>query len=221
VGFGSVWVPDCDDQLIARIDPITNTVSGSIDIPVSGDKQFAVGEGAVWMPVGSDLMRIDPRTMKVVGKVPVGPELAGAVVGFGSVWVTSPMANKVIRVDPDTMRVLATVHVSGPSGIASGEGAIWTLNNSDGSLSRIDAGTDKVVATIPTAALGSFGMAVGLGSVWVSADTLPLAEIDAQTNEVIARYTTDFGANTVAVGFGSLWLPSPGFDAMWRLRPDP
>ena len=64
-------------------------------------------------------------------------------------------------------------------------------------------------------------MAVGLGSVWVSADAMPLAQIDAHTNEVVATYTTDFGANTVAVGLGSVWLPSPGFDAMWRLRPGP
>lgn len=100
IGLGSVWVPDCADQQIARIDPKTNKVSGTIDIAVCCDKQNAVGEGAVWMPVGSLLMRIDPRTMNVVGKVPTGPVLAQAAVGSGSVWVTSPMANKVVRVDP-------------------------------------------------------------------------------------------------------------------------
>jgi YVTN family beta-propeller protein len=119
------------------------------------------------------------------------------------------------------MKVVATVHVSGANGIASGEGAIWTLNSGDGSVSRIDARTNMVVARIPIGAMGSSGMAVGLGSVWVSGDTLPLAQIDPHTNKVVAQYTTDFRANTVAVGLGSVWLPSPTFDAMRRLRPSP
>ena len=121
------------------------------------DKQIAVGEGAVWMPVESDLMRIDPRTMMIVGKVPIDAGLAQAVVGFGSVWVTSPVANKVFRVDPDTMKVIATVHVSGANFIAAGEGAIWTLNNGDGGLSRIDPGPTPSRRRSPAGQRGAQG----------------------------------------------------------------
>jgi streptogramin lyase len=60
-------------------------------------------------------------------------------------------------------------------------------------------------------------IAVGEGSVWISAPGLPLARIDPRTNQV-AQIFTGVGGGLVFVAEGAIWI---GADAktIWRLDP--
>lgn len=94
VGEGGVWVTRFFAGTVSRVDPETNQVVAMIDvgIPVIS---VEVGAGAVWATVGifdtcekSGVVRIDPGTNSVVGRIPVrcAEDLVASPEGF---WVTS------------------------------------------------------------------------------------------------------------------------------------
>src|SRR4029453_14734690 len=106
-----------------------------------------------------------------------------------------------------------------PRFIAAGGGAVWTLNQGDGSVSRIDPKTNKVVATIDVGVPGPGGeIAVGEGSVWVTAFEFPLSRIDPSTNTVVQQFAGK-GGDAVRVGLGSVWLSNPEAGNAWRIGP--
>ena len=96
---------------------------------------------------------------------------------------------------------------------------MWTLNQGDGSVSRIDPATNKVVATIEVGVPGGGGdIAVGEGSVWVTAFEYPLSRIDPSTNTVVQQFTGK-GGDAVRVGLGSVWLSNLEAGNVWRIDP--
>jgi YVTN family beta-propeller protein len=136
------------------------------------------------------------------------------------VWVTSTERSTVARVDPHTNLIVETIPVgSSPRFIATGVGAVWTLNQGDGSVSRIDPKTNKVAATIEVGVPGSGGdIAVGEGSVWVTAFEYPLSRIDPSTNTVVQQFYGK-GGDAVRVGLGSVWLSNLEAGNVWRIDP--
>jgi hypothetical protein len=107
-----------------------------------GPTWIAVGEGAVWVltaPPWSALYEIDPQTLRVVHRLDLSAEQAGAVaVGAGAVWTTGGIAglgNSVTKIDPHTGRIIRTFPPLGnrtrvTCGIAATPNAVWvTLGN--------------------------------------------------------------------------------------------
>ena len=134
--------------------------------------------------------------------------------------MTSTEHSTVARVDPRTNLVVETIPVGkAPRFIAAGGGAVWTLNQGDGSVSRIDPKTNKVVATIEVGVPGGGGeIAVGEGSVWVTAFEFPLSRIDPSTNTVVQQFFGE-GGDAVRVGLGSVWLSNLEAGNVWRIDP--
>ena len=125
-----------------------------------------MGESSIWLLTnrkGTDsgtLSRISPRTGKVVADIAVPAKSFVALVGFGSVWVTSTGGNVVVRIDPRTNRIVAKIRVHHtPRFTSIGAGGVWVLNQSDGTVSRINPSTNRVAATI---VVGVPGLAVTL-----------------------------------------------------------
>lgn len=129
VGEGAVWVavpeqqPD-QDNLIVRIDPVTNEVVARIP-DVSGP--LAVGEGALWGvdhagaragPEGSTLLRIDPATNQVAARIALGVAAWDIEFGEGYVWVLSmepePGEGDILQIDPATNDVVARIEIPLP-----------------------------------------------------------------------------------------------------------
>ncbi len=140
--------------------------------------------------------------------------------GDDALWVTSTERGTVARVDPHTNLVVETIKVGpSPRFVAAGSGAVWTLNQGDGSVSRIDAKTNKVAATIDVGVPGPGGdIAIGEGSVWVTAFEFPLSRIDPSTNKVVQQFYGK-GGDAVRVGLGSVWLSNLEAGNVWRIDP--
>ena len=238
-GYGGVWVSE--GRSVSRLDPQTNEVAATIPLPgsiagqptVPGDSHTlnwaAVGAGSVWVAVaGKDLsvVRIDPKTNKVLATIPVGaaPERpTPIVVGEGGVWVTNFAESTVSRIDPRTDRVVATIKTSrdplfgSPSGVATTPGAVWVMNHASAELLRIDPRTNRVVAKVSAGASGRVDS--GEGSVWVaSAGENFVERIDPDKNRVVATISGCSSTQDLAFGAGYVWVT--GASGVCRIDPD-
>jgi virginiamycin B lyase len=222
-GFGSLWVPNCADKTLARVDLKTGKITATINTGIANSEgSIAAGAGSVWImtdPKGT-LARFDPATNALVAEIYVAPGSYGLAFGEDALWVTSTEKSIVSRVDPRTNLIVETIPVGkAPRFITTGAGAVWTLNQGDGSVTRIDPKTNKVVATIEVGVPGPGGdIAVGEGSVWVTAFEFPLSRIDPSTNTVVQQFAGK-GGDAVRVGLGSVWLSNIQAGNLWRIDP--
>jgi virginiamycin B lyase len=226
-GFGSLWVPNCGDATTAptmsRVDLQTGAVTATIKTGIGNTEgSISTGAGSIWLITDAKgtLARFDPATNAVVAEIYVSPGSYGLTFGEDAVWVTSTEKNTVTRVDPHTNLIVETIPVGkAPRFIAAGGGAVWSLNQGDGSVTRIDPKTNKVVATIEVGVPGGGGdIAVGEGSVWVTAFEFPLSRIDPSTNTVVQQFYGK-GGDAVRVGLGSVWLSNLEAAVVWRIDP--
>ncbi|MBI3647787.1 MAG: hypothetical protein HY240_03390 [Actinobacteria bacterium] len=99
----------------------------------------------------------------------------------GSNHSPSPVSQLLVR-----PVLAAQIHVpSGAVDVATSDGALWV--SGFGVVSRLDPVTDRVVAKIRTPGTEDYSsIAVGEGSVWVSADNGDVYRIDPSTNRVVA-----------------------------------
>jgi YVTN family beta-propeller protein len=222
-GFGSLWVPNCGDQTLSRVDLKTGGVTATIPCAIGNTEgSIAAGAGSIWIVTDKTgtLARIDPATNTIVAEIYVAAGSYGLAYGEDALWVTSSEHNLVTRIDPHTNLIVETIAVGKtPRFIAAGGGAVWALNQGDGSVSRIDPATNKVVATIEVGVPGGGGdIAVGEGSVWVTAFEYPLSRIDPSSNTVVQQFTGK-GGDAVRVGLGSVWLSNLEAGNVWRIDP--
>jgi YVTN family beta-propeller protein len=223
VGFGSLWVPNCGDKTIARIDLKTNAVVARISSSIGfREGSIATGAGSVWLMTDrlGTLTRFDPASNSVIAKTKVGTGSYGLAYGADALWVTSSTHGTVARVDPETNLVTATIPVAkSPRFIAVGEGAVWVVSQAAGSVTRIDPSTNQVVATIELGVPGPGGdITAGEGSVWVSHFDFPLTRIDPAANQVAQQFFGP-GGDAVRIGLGSLWISNVFEGPVWRLDP--
>jgi YVTN family beta-propeller protein len=222
-GFGSLWVPNCGDPSLSRVDLKTGKVVATLPLTVGNSEGgVASGAGSVWMMIDAKgtLVRIDPATNKVVAEIYVAPGSFAVAFGEGAVWVTGTEKGVLTRVNASN-HVIEDVIAVGPRPrfLAVGEGSVWTVNQGDGTISRVDAKTNKVVATIAAGIPGPGGeIAVGEGSVWVTSFEYPITRIDPATNKVVQQFYGE-GGDAIRVGHGSVWLSNLRQGNVWRLDP--
>ena len=229
VGFGSLWTATCGTPGLARIDPATNKIDGFVRLAVpsslGGEGSVGAGAGGVWLVVDGAscfacrVARVNPKSLRVVARIPVRENAAAVRVGYGAVWVTNPASNVVQKINPRTNRAVATTKVNGgPRFLDVGEGGVWTLNQITGSVTRLAPGTAKVAASIRANVVGEGGdMTVGGGWVWARGTRSLLTRIDPRTNHVVERYGPPSGSGAAIVGFGAVWISAHDVTTVWRL----
>jgi DNA-binding beta-propeller fold protein YncE len=166
IGAGFVWATG--EGGVSRIDPGTNTVAGTIEVrdcgvAILGTRVFCVGR---------DVTEIDPTADTAV-RVPGAPDGFLVAADSGLIWGVS--ADSLWAFDPETGKI--KVELEPPAGTRRWsmdavvvDGSLWaTATTGEGApdrLVRIDRSdmTIDCVLEIPTS---EFGMAAGLGSVWL------------------------------------------------------
>ena len=115
------------------------------------------GTGAVPPEPGADtLVRIDPRTNKVVDTMPVG-RLAGSVAADSRyVWVTSTGDGTVWRIDAKTGSVLKLAAHGTPTAVALGGGKAILADAPEHKIVSLDAATGAASRLSPRSAV-AFG----------------------------------------------------------------
>ena len=222
-GFGSVWVPNCGDSSITRLDLTDGKAQATFPMTIADSEGgVAIGAGSFWILTDTKgtLARIDPATNKIVAEIYVAPGSYAVAFGENAVWVTSHEKSTLTRVNAQTNVIEHTIPVGPkPRFLTVGEGGVWTLNQGDGSISRVDPKTNKVVATIEAGIPGNGGeISAGEGSVWATSFEYPLTRIDPATNKVAQQFFGE-GGDSIRVGLGSVWLTNIRAGNIWRIDP--
>jgi len=219
-GFGTLIVPLCGVPGLARVDLKTKAVTVTAKGVTATMVGPVTGVSSIWIvsDTRSTLARIDPESNAHVADVPIGARVLAMTFGQGALWLSTDK-DELLKVSPYTIVTSEGIKVGkSPRSIATGEGAVWTLNAGDGSISRVDLKTNKVVTTIKLGQPISGGqIAVGEGSVWVSAPGLPLTRIDPRTNHVVQQFTGE-GGGTLLIAQGAIWVTATP-KTIWRLDP--
>lgn len=206
---------------VFHIDPQTNTVAGVIDFPNSRINGIAVAPGAVWVTNydTNAISVIDPRTNRVVAKLPTYAGPFGASYGAGSVWVCNYQGGQygLTRWDPRTRQPIAQIDVGDAEGLECGgvvalPNAVWVALDSAATgrsiLERIDPATNKVVTLITAPASQTFDFAADAHSVWTWYPSVGLYRADPVTDQYVGAFPSP-GVAGITLGAGSVWLANP------------
>jgi virginiamycin B lyase len=86
---------------VMRVDARTNRRGGRVKGALAAPIGLALGFGSLWVVglASKMVLRVDPRSGRVVGRLPVGGDPVRVAVGFGSVWVRDD-TGRVLRIKP-------------------------------------------------------------------------------------------------------------------------
>jgi YVTN family beta-propeller protein len=234
-GEGFVWLASLTK--VQKIDPGRATVIATIEIALSAtpgvEPQVEVGFGSVWAATTSafsaQIIRVDPRTNRVVARIPIFDQAGLPVrflrmaVGENAVWVVGrPQASEghlLLRIDPGRNIITDIRSVPASDDIAVGEGAVWILDSGlEPHVLRVDAKTLRQVDQIPLPGADAIG--VGLGSVFVSNTSEDkVVQIDPLTNSAFATIGVGDGPLRIAVGEGAVWVLNSIAGTISRIDP--
>ena len=172
------------------------------------------GQGGNWTDT---VYRIDPQTDQITHRVDCPARPTGATGATSTaasrrsrsaparVWATG--GGCVARIDPDTGRLVATVDADAYR-IAAGREGVWYLSpNDSGAVTPIDPRTNRALPPISVGDASLSGIAVGGGSVWVTAEREGFVlRITPGASPVTTPIDVGSGANYIAYGAGAVWV---------------
>jgi len=223
--FKSLWVTNCADGTVVRMEPKTSKVEATLKIGVANLQSGIVATAdSVWIltDAKTTLSRIDPESNSVVAELRVGAGCFDLQFGETSLWLTCPAEDKLLRINPMTNLVEQRIKVAAkPTSLAFGDGSVWVLGAKEGKIDRIDPKTNKVIKTINLEVLDADGsIAFGEGALWASLTGFPLMRIDttAEKETVLQQFSGEGGGLVFATG-GSVWLSNTKQATFVRLDP--
>jgi virginiamycin B lyase len=132
-GGGAVWASVPSLSAVVRIDPATNAITARVRLSGQPCAFLAADERAVWAAGGHctrTVMRVDPRTKRLSGRVKGLVAPIGLALGFGSLWIADLDSKVIDRVNPRTGRIVGRLRVGGvPVRLAVGFGSVWVRDD--------------------------------------------------------------------------------------------
>lgn len=166
--FDRFWVLESDGSKLTTLDPATDEVVQTFQLPARGF-DLTAGPDAIWVAckVDGKVLKVDPDTGEVLLTAEVSsPEYVTA--DAEQVWVAG--ASRTYRIDPDTGEVLATVDGGAePIGDIASDDRYVYVRNADDQLIQIDKATGRRVAHLVSDTTTGGGVAVAGGDVWIAA----------------------------------------------------
>lgn len=213
IAAGSLWVADCKDKTLNRIDLITATTTAVIPTGIAspdGELNVVGGAGSIW--VASDargvVARVDPASNHVIASVTVDPGSNYLAFGLGSLWAVSGTHHTVQKIDPRTNRVSRRTPVGRQPGfLAVGEGAVWVQEQADGTVARIDPDTGIVSGRAKVDASLNYGdIDTGGGKIWLRTTAgQTFVVIDPKTLAIQARVGSASGSGALRYTPSGIW----------------
>jgi len=183
--------------------PVARVVTGA------GPCGAASGFGSVWVAVYGTgrLVRIDPRSNRVVARIRVARGICPIVVAAGSVWVASDMTNMLYRIDPHRRRIVARIPVANwPAHVTAALGSVWVSAYERGTVARVDPRRNRVSRVYAVGGNPS-GLAEAGGALWIAfgRNGSSLGRLDPRSGTLTKSSIGHNGPGFLSAGAGSLW----------------
>jgi streptogramin lyase len=175
----------------------------------SGPCGAASGFGSVWVAVYGTgrLVRIDPKTNRVVRSIRIARGICPLAIAARSVWVASDKTDVVYRVDPRRGRILARLRISHwPAHLTAGPRRVWVSSFEHGHVTEISTRTNRMIRVYRFPGNPS-GLARTGGTLWVAFGRTgkTLARVDIATHRITRVPIGHAGAGFLSSLGGSLW----------------
>ena len=196
-GDSGVGRPGTDGNTLSVIDLAARKVVGTIDFGHGVRPHMPLYEpvsGMLYVTTELDqaITIIDPKTLKIVGKIPTGQEQSHMLVVTrdGKRGYTANVGSGTVSVlDMTARKTLAIIPISGNTqriSISRDGSMAFTADQTKPQLAVIDTATNKVKTWVPLPAVG-YGTASTLDGRWllvVMASTTQVAVVDLKTLKV-------------------------------------
>lgn len=183
-----------------------------------------VTDDAVWVASTKPyaVVRIDPKTDKIVAKIRVPGEVcSGLASGFGSIW--APICGRhagLIRIDAAANRISGKIPIAlaGPEGgITASDDSVWMVTDKNGTLVRISPSTNSLPQRISILA-GSYNPIFSNGFIWITcAEGSTLTAVDASSGAVVDTVQVGPNPRFLTSGGGSIWTLNQGDGTVTRV----
>jgi len=210
-------------------------------LPIGGIPADAVlADGSLWVSQSAgSVVRIDPVTRRVTGRIAMPTTPGPMAAGAGSIWVQT-MGTKdldckgsLVRIDPGSGRIAGRIRLpyplDGPEGpgvlAATRDGGVWLKHGCTWGrrLERRDRG-GAVRLSVPVA--GVDGISTAGGKLWVIGHDGTLTRVDAATGRIEKRWAKlapladpeTRGTTALAADRTGVWVLSTGRDAILRVE---
>jgi hypothetical protein len=211
---GFVWVKRADGY-VTKIDTTSNEPVAEVRADTQSD-QFCEGIGSgggfVWSCSGSDVVRIDPKTLEVVDSIPVGKAFSQGRLVFAAdrIWVLSGAnSDQLVGIDASTGTPGPPLSLPAScTELGAGVDRIWAVCPNSNTVLGIDPVAPSVEEEIEVA---SPTVAVGTETdVWVGgADGLVRYDRDGLEQQVVFPELNPTDEGAVAVAGDDVWVRQP------------
>jgi hypothetical protein len=151
---GSIWVKR-DDGRVIRVDPHTNKQTGQVGFYTDGQhycQGIGAGGGAVWSCQQGFITRIDPKTVKIIARIPIAKAFDEGryVFADGRIWViTGTNGNQLVGIDPATNQPGPPITLPySCTDLAPGGDAVWVLCPNASHVVKVDITRRRVAGTV-------------------------------------------------------------------------
>ncbi len=216
VAFGSLWVADCKERTLNRIDLKTAQKTAVIATGVAnpkGELNVVAGAGSIWVATDDAglIARIDPATNAIAATIQVDPSTYYLAFGLGSLWAVSAVHQSLQKIDPRTNQVVTRTALGREPGfLVAGEGAVWVQEQGDGTLARIDPETGTVSGRVKVDETLKYGdIDAGGGKIWLRTTAgQTFVVIDPGTLAIKARVGAATGSGALRYTPKRIWTTS-------------
>jgi DNA-binding beta-propeller fold protein YncE len=210
---GSLWVADCVDKTLNRIDLVTARITAKIPTGIAspdGELNVVSGAGSIWVASnrGGGIARVDPARNRVVTTIAADPGSQYLAFGAGALWAVSSARGTLQKIDPGSNRVTRRARLGRQPGfLAVGEGAVWVQEQADGTVARIDPATVAVTGRVKVDASLKYGdIDTGGGRVWLrTTERQTFVVIDPKSLAIVMRVGAPSGSGALRHTPAGIW----------------
>lgn len=230
-GFGSIWALDSAATLY-RLNARTGKLVKRIALEVVAPYNIWIGGGSVW--VADDrrgtVVRISPRTTRVLRQIPVGDGPSSIAFAGATAWVINHRDTTIHRIDLTTNRpaLLTTLGGEAPERIVWYRDRLWVTGRGT-DLLKVNPANGKIERTIEIGASG-IDLAAAGDNIWIptrsaatdpsgfpTMDALKRVSVSSSSVATVAEPTGRLDVHGLRVAIGAVWIADNRSGYLYRV----
>jgi ABC-type transport system substrate-binding protein/predicted Ser/Thr protein kinase len=168
-GGGFVWATRDGGPGVIGVAQSTGHIDRRFPIDTRGGTGVAYGAGSLWLSEGEKIVRVDPRTGRVLKSIPLVPGQGGhpGWLVFAGGWLWAAAEDLVRKIDPVSNRIVAKGAVPGRISDIAVHEEVWVTITPDDLVARLNL-DDLALQQTLQAGRDPERLSIGGGRVWIA-----------------------------------------------------